>query len=761
MNPTYGGWSAAFPEEQFVQLFSEVFGAEKASFLYSQYHFLDIYSNSQYVSFLVDHDAQRTALEIVAPPKAEDLTAESYEKSLLKDNSMSHMGWDVFRWSAPQLESNPERIKEELQLFLGNNPRFREIEDFLPEQRGKIVDGTGLNLREHQTQALKALDQMRQRHETIALLYQATGTGKTVTAVMDAMRYNGRTLFVAHSQELVDQAYRTFQEYWPEVSVGKYAGQNRQGSSFVVCGTVQSVARHLGDFSRQEFQYLIIDEAHHAAADTYRQVLAYFQPKFTLGLTATPERTDERSILEIFKNTAHRLDIQTAVELGELSPVRCFRVHTNIDLSDVRYNSVHYNIHDLEVRLFVPERNQIIVDTWMQACQGKRTVIFCVSVQHAKQISELFREVGVPATAVSGDMDQADRQSFQERFRSGEVLVLCACDLLNEGWDCPEVEVLFMARPTMSRVLYTQQLGRGMRKAPGKDYLMVFDFVDNAGRFNCPYSLHRLLHLSEYHAGAYVAAPAACMAEEAAIYARGEKPAVLLDWPLHVQDYELVDLFNWQEQAEGMLSQMELARRVSAQPESVEKYIQEGKLKADLEVPISGSRTYKYFRPETLYQAAKQFGWTCIEDSNRKDIFMDMVRKMTMTYSYKPVLLKGMFQCADRCGRVHISDLVSYFRSYYEGRRDAGLLVEKPDSLYVQADYTDQDILRNILMYPFRRFETMSLMRHAKTLGILQIEETVWYYLSSEEIDEILRVCDEKLDAYYKRIASKSPASTT
>ena len=134
---------------------------------------------------------------------------------------------------------------------------------------------------------------------------------------------------------------------------------------------------------------------------------------------------------------------------------------------------------------------------------------------------------------------------------------------------------------------------------------------------------------------------------------------------------------------------------------------------------------------------------------------MDMVRRMTMTYSYKPVLLKGMFQYADRCGRVQISDLVSYFRSYYEGRRDAGLLVEKPDSLYVQADYTDQDILRNILMYPFRRFETMSLMRHAKTLGILQIEETVWYYLTPEEIDEILRVCDEKLDAYYKRIASK------
>ncbi len=214
-------------------------------------------------------------------------------------------------------------------------------------------------------------------------------------------------------------------------------------------------------FREDAFDYLIVDEAHHAAADTYQKILAFFQPAFTLGLTATPERSDGKSILDTFKNTAHRLDLKTAVELGELVPVRCIRIHTNIDLTKVRFNSVRYNIRDLESKIYVPERNRLIVDTWLRYVQNKRTVVFCASVWHAEEIAELFRQAGVSAAAVSGSMKRSEREEFQDRFIRREIQVLCACDLLNEGWDCPEIEVMFMARPTMSRVLYIQQLGRG------------------------------------------------------------------------------------------------------------------------------------------------------------------------------------------------------------------------------------------------------------------------------------------------------------
>ena len=238
---------------------------------------------------------------------------------------------------------------------------------------------------------------MRANSETIALLYHATGTGKTVTAVMDAKRCGGRVLFLAHTQELVEQAANTFQSIWNKVSVGKYMESIKECDAHVVCGSIQSVAIHLDEFKDNEFDYLVVDEAHHASADTYQKVLAYFKPKFTLGLTATPDRTDDKDILEIFKNTAHKLDIQTAVELNELVPVRCIRIHTNIDLTKVRFNSVQYNIRDLESKIYVPERNKLIVDTWLQYVKDKRTVVFCASVKHAEQIAQLFKEQGVNA----------------------------------------------------------------------------------------------------------------------------------------------------------------------------------------------------------------------------------------------------------------------------------------------------------------------------------------------------------------------------
>lgn len=504
---------------------------------------------------------------------------------------MVYLGWDVYRWAVRQMQIQPDAVKDELRVFLGSHPHFKEIEDYLPTQRGKELDGSHLDLKKHQIEALKPLQAMRDNSETIALLYHVTGTGKTVTAVMDAKNCGGRTLFLAHTQELVNQAAETFRKLWPSVTVGRYVESMKQPNAHVVCGSVQSVALHLDEFQDDAFDYLIVDEAHHASADTYQKILSYFKPAFTLGLTATPERTDDgKVILEIFKNTAHKLDIQTAVEIGELVPIRCIRIHTNIDLTKVRFNSVQYNIRDLESKIYVPERNRLIVDTWLQYVRDKRTVVFCASVKHAEQIAELFREAGVRAAAVSGGMKQAERKEFQDKFVSREIQVLCACDLLNEGWNCPETQVLFMARPTMSRVLYTQQLGRGMRLYPGKESLMVFDFVDNASQYNMPQSLHRLFKLKEYRPGQLAVAPGDRKAGEAELYVKGEKPEALIDWPVDATDYELVDIFNWQDEAEGMISQMEFVRRVDVQTETIERYVREGKLVPDLDVYYETAR---------------------------------------------------------------------------------------------------------------------------------------------------------------------------
>ena len=745
--------SGSRAEDLFIDLFADTFGAEKAGYLYSQYPFFDIYQNARFADFVCESGAKRIAVEIddEASHNPKLVSQDKFTDDLLKQNSMIHLGWGVYRWTMRQMRKQPDTVKDELRLFLGSERGFREIEDYLPTQRGQSFDGEKLELREYQQEALRNLQVMRENKESIALLYQATGTGKTVTTVMDAKSVGGRTLFVAHTMELVNQAYQTFQALWKGASVGKFADSVKELDKDIVCGSIQSIALNLDMFKEDDFDYIIIDEAHHATADTYQKVLAYFKPKFLLGLTATPERADDMNILEIFKNTAHKLDIQTAVEIGALVDVRCIRIHTNIDMTQVRFNSVQYNVRDLDVKICVTERNALIVKTWLDYVKDKRTVVFCASVKHAERIAALFKEKGVSAEAVSGSMKTSERNELLAKFAKGELKVLCACDLLNEGWDCPETEVLFMARPTMSKVLYTQQLGRGMRLSEGKEYLMVFDFVDNAGQYNAPYSMHRLFRLKDYRAGGLVLGKKGEREAENDLYAKGERPDAVIDYPVDATDYEAVDIFNWQEEAAGMISQMEFVRRVDVQSETIERYVREGKLIPDLIVPMSEHRVFKYFKEESLERYAKEYGWTLIDDQNRKNLFMEMVVEMDMSYSYKPVLLKAILQNADKQGRVKIDDLVAYFRAFYEDRRARGEVVEKQNSIFAKGNYTDKEAARNILSNPFKRFEDMNMMRHTKTIGIIEVEPTVWKRLAEEDKKHILQVCDLKLEQYYKR----------
>ena len=281
---------------------------------------------------------------------------------------------------------------------------------------------------------------------------------------------------------------------------------------------------------------------------------------------------------------------------------------------------------------------------------------------------------------------------------------------------------------------------------------MVFDFVYNASQYNTPYSLHRLFKLNEYRPGKLALAPAQHRAAEDGLYARGERPEALIDYPVDATDYELVDPFNWQEEAAGMISQMEFVRRVSVQAETIERYINEGLLIPDLVVPMSEHRSFKYFKESTLFSAAKNYSWTIVDDTNRKDVFMDMIRRMDMSYSYKPILIMAILEYADSDGRVNLADIVSYFRRYFDVRRKAGLIVEKQNSIYLRANLSDQEIRTNILTYPYKRFEYMKMLRHTKTLGIIEVNSSVWRRLSSDEKAEIKQISLQKLNQYFRKL---------
>ena len=744
------GSLASVAEDLFVELFCDTFGPDKSQYLFLQYPFTDIYGNRRSIDFALESDSLKIAIEIDGETyhNPSKVSANKYSDDLTKQNSLIYQNWKVYRWVYNQLKRQPEKVKDELRTFVGEMPAFRMLDDFLPRQKGKLIE-----LREHQQAALTSLQNMHEQGESIALLYHATGTGKTVTAVSDAKRLGRRTLFLAHTKELVAQAQKTFNDIWNSADTGLYVAERKDTDAYVVCGSIQSIAKNLDEFRPDDFGYVIIDECHHGTADSYRKILSYFKPEFTLGLTATPDRADGENILEDFKSVAHKLDLRAAVEMGELVPIRCVRVKTNVNLSTVRINGIKYYSQDLESKLFVPERNKILVDTYLNYVRNKKTVVFCASVRHANEIAELLKQNGVKSEAVSGSMKSEDRSRILDQYENGDVSVLCACDLLNEGWDSPGTEVLFMARPTLSKTLYLQQLGRGMRRSEGKEYLMVFDFIDNANLFNRPYSLHRIFNLKEYRAGEYVVASQQQFELDRDLIAKGEKPSVFLDFPLDVTDYQLIDLFNWQDEVKGMISQLEFVRMVDVQTETIERYIREGKIAADLEVPFGDKRSFKYFKEVTVEKYAKQYGWDIITPANMKDKFMAMVRTMDMSFSYKPVLLKAMLKHMDENGRVLVKDIVTYFIGFYEARKVNGLVVEKKQSLFCKDGYSEKDVERTIFSNPFKRFEDMRFMNRCRDIEFVEFNRHIFKRFSKEELDWIIAHCDEKLKEYYgKRV---------
>lgn len=730
-------------EERFAQLFCEAFGEEKGQFVYLQHPFVDIYGNHRTIDFAVMTEDGKVAFEIDGETwhNPSKVSQDKYADDLLKQNSMVFQGWRVFRWTDTQLTKSPDRVKDELITFLGYSPVLTYFDGDTPAQQGSVFE-----LREHQEEALANLVKMREKGKTIALVQGATGSGKSAIGVLDAKQVGKRVLFLAHTKELVEQGTANFEHLWPEVSVGRFYESLHDTASFVICGSIQSIIRNLDQFKPDDFDYLIIDECHHASAKSYTKILTYFRPKFTLGLTATPERADGADLLEVFQTVAHKLDIKDAVETGVLCPVRCIRVKTNIDMSDVRINGFKYNALDLEQTIMIPDRNRLIVDTYMEYVQGKSTVIFCTSVNHAETIAKLLQERGIKAEAVSGGTNTAIRKQILKQYADKEIQVLCACDLLNEGWDSPITEVLFMARPTMSNVIYTQQLGRGMRTHEGKEFLMVFDFVDNANMFNCPYSLHRLLNVSEYVPGGMVLGTKHSMQWDRDMFKKGEKPAVLVDFPISVMDYEVIDIFNWQDKASQMYSEMELTRHVTAQEETISRYIREGKIVPDMDVPISEHQTLHYFNRERVKEYCQKFGWTEITVSNRKQLFLDFCNEMQMSYSYKPVFLISNM---NEHGEAMLSDVAESFAWYYEDRIKKGLPAEKKNCIFTKGDYTRKDVERLILSMPFKRFEGMGYMRHSKYLGVIQIDKSIMKTLDDDDISTILTYCTDALERYW------------
>lgn len=392
-----------------------------------------------------------------------------------------------------------------LKIFEGNKIVDNTI-DIVNEMRRWFVADEQLNIHaylkytkgikpyEPQQEALESIENARVQGISKGLVSLATGLGKTYLAAFDAKRISGHTLFLVHRNEILEQAKESFDVVWPESSKGYYHGIEKSMGNKVTFASIQTISRkeHLEHFSPDYFDYIIIDETHHSVCKTYQKIITHFTPKFLLGLTATPERMDRKDVLESYDgNLIFELSQQDSIERGYLAPFKYHGFKDDIDYDQIYWNGFKYKISDLNKILIIDRRDERIIEKFKEKAKDKKSIGFCVSIEHAVKMAEKFNKAGVSAEAIHSDialLSAEERKDLTDRFRANEIQVVFAVDIFNEGVDFPDVECLLFLRPTESKTIFVQQLGRGLRISPGKENVMVLDFIGNYKTANRIYS---------------------------------------------------------------------------------------------------------------------------------------------------------------------------------------------------------------------------------------------------------------------------------
>jgi superfamily II DNA or RNA helicase/HKD family nuclease/SOS-response transcriptional repressor LexA len=335
-----------------------------------------------------------------------------------------------------------------------------------------------------QTEALQNLENLRKENSK-ALIISATGTGKTYLAAFDAKAFNPKKLlFVVHRLNIAKKAMETFQTIFGNTkTMGMYSGQKRELDRDFVFSTVQTISKsnHLEQFNKDTFDYIIIDESHRSGANSYIRLIEYFTPKFLLGMTATPDRTDGSDIYSLFDhNIAYEIRLNKAMEENMLIPFHYFGV-TDLSVND----EILENVSDF--RLFTADErvNKIIAKIKFYGSDNgiTRGLVFCSKKNEAKELSKKFNERGYKTVALTGDSSEEERIIAIDKLESDDLSMkldyIFTIDIFNEGIDIPKINQIVMIRPTQSAIIFIQQLGRGLRKTDSKHYLTVIDFIGN------------------------------------------------------------------------------------------------------------------------------------------------------------------------------------------------------------------------------------------------------------------------------------------
>lgn len=362
---------------------------------------------------------------------------------------------------------------------------YKKQREFTKKTKVPSLSQYKLNPNKMQVAAIQNLKKLRENGQNKGLLISATGTGKTYLSAFEIREYNpNRALFLVHREQIAKQALKSFQNVFGDTkSMGILSGNSKDITKDFIFSTVQTLSKDdvLNSFEKDTFDYIVIDEVHKAGAKTYQKIVNYFTPKFLLGMTATPERSDDFDIFKMFDyNIAYEIRLNQALEEDLLCPFHYFGI------SDIEIDGITLD-EESDFRYLVNEErvNHIIEKINFYGYSGDRVkgLIFCSNKNEAHELSNLFNKRGYNTVALSGDNSQSERENAISRLEQNDLNnhldYIFTVDIFNEGVDIPAVNQVIMLRPTQSAIVFVQQLGRGLRKNDDKEYVVILDFIGN------------------------------------------------------------------------------------------------------------------------------------------------------------------------------------------------------------------------------------------------------------------------------------------
>ncbi len=734
------------PEAYFEKAFLDVYGHNMFDHILREVPIIDVCGETKYIDYYIERDDYNVAIEKNGEKYHHPIIVgmERYKSQLLKQNSLVAYGDKVFRWALSSMMFD-DKFHEDIKQYIG------EPQHFLRSH--KVVVNRNFKLYDHQKDALDTIRQSRKNGIDCALVVLPTGTGKSEILVseiaeLQGKRNSSKVLIAAPSSKLKNQLIGVLQKRFslnPEISIGTTSDKN------VMVQTFSWLCRHFREFKPEYFDYIAIDEAHHAVAPSLEKAIRHFKPWYLLGMTATDKRLDNKKLESVFGDYETNLSLFEAIKNKLLAPISAFRVHTNIDLSEIRFNGRDYVNSDLQKTVFVPSRDQIIVDVLEKyfgnsVMSFKSGLIFCVSIQHARSMAARLIKSGFTAAAVSGK--ESHSEEYIAKYEAGEIQFLTTCSLLTEGWDCPRTSIVVMARPTMSKVLYTQQIGRGTRLCEGKKSLYVIDVVDNYGFVgpikNTPWSIHSLLGISSYMAWANILDPGSKADTE---------EQILIQLYEQERNIEEIDIFTFEQKYPNHVSEEQLARELFVSTGTVSKWAKTGRIKPDIVIPF-GRKTLNYYDPVKIDGIREHLNLAKHDETTIYDDFFSFLEERDYSMSYKIIMLLSFLKIADSSGECCLTELVGEYKQFYQGRIENKLQVDRITCPYDSEYLSDSEKIQiSLLQNPFEKFERKRFMYYCKDLNYVSFSTVLWNQINNAiDVGRIRTQLFQDLQKYYESL---------